>query len=75
MATVESTIIEQIPVLSLEQRRDTLAARLEMGFEKIEQAEREGKDTVRWEQAWLQLLKEYEGVCDQIASRPVKSAG
>jgi hypothetical protein len=75
MATVESTIIEQIPVLSLEQRRDTLAARLEMGFEKIEQAEREGQDTARWEQAWLRLLEEYEGICDQIAARPVRNAG
>jgi hypothetical protein len=69
MAALETTTIQQIPAVSLEQRRDTLAARLETGFQKIEQAENAGTDTTRWEQAWLRLLKEYELICDQLDSR------
>jgi hypothetical protein len=68
MAALETTTIEQIPAVSLEQRRDTLAARLETGFQKIEQAEKAGTDTARWEQAWLRLLREYEMICDQLHS-------
>lgn len=70
MTAIETTSIQQIPAVSLEERRDILAARLETGYQKIEEAVNGGADTVRWEQAWLRLLKEYEQVCDQIRSRP-----
>jgi hypothetical protein len=61
--------IEMPHVFSLEDRRDTLYARLERGFETIAQAEAEGKDVSGWEQAWVRLLREYEAVCDQIRGR------
>lgn len=75
MTALEATIMEQIPVVSLEIRRDTLAARLDTGFDKIEEATRQGKDTTRWEDAWTRLLSEYEGICDQINDRPGANIG
>jgi hypothetical protein len=72
MTAIETTTIQHIPAVSLEERRDMLAARLETGFQKIEQAERIGTDTTRWEHAWMRLLNEYEQICDQIQSRPAR---
>jgi hypothetical protein len=74
MTHLETTYVDTMPPVSLEQRRDTLAARLDTGFEKIEQAERAGTDVKRWEDAWLRLLAEYEDICDQIAGRPLARA-
>jgi hypothetical protein len=73
MTHIEATIIDHVPPASLEERRDTLASRLDTGFDTIEQARNQGKDIERWEQGWLKLLREYEEVCDQIASRPLAS--
>lgn len=69
MSAIEATIMEQIPVVPLEVRRDTLATRLEAGFNKIEEAAEQGKNVERWEDAWLKLLGEYEDVCNQIERR------
>jgi hypothetical protein len=75
MIELETTsVIDHAGIVSLETRRDTLAARLETGFNKIEEAERAGQDITRWEQAWNRLLTEYEDVCNQIARRPQSHA-
>jgi hypothetical protein len=71
MTHIEATIADHAIPVSLEERRDTLASRLDTGFDKIEQARMQGKDTERWEQGWLKLLREYEEICDQIATRPL----
>ncbi len=71
MSALESAGIDQIPALSLEDRRDTLAHRLNAGFDTIERANQQGNDTAHWEAAWIRLLAEYEEICDQIARRPL----
>lgn len=51
---------------TLETERDTLYSRLEAGYVKIERGLTEGKDITEWEDLWLQLLNEYEQVCNEI---------
>lgn len=69
MVALEATTLTHLPEVSLEVRRDTLYARLESGYNTIEQAARAGEDVTRWEEGWQRLLSEYEYVCDQIAGR------
>jgi hypothetical protein len=69
------TEFHEAPPVSLEDRRATLSRRLDIGFGKIEEAARQGQDIARWEKAWLELLAEYEDVCDQLASRLASAAG
>ena len=75
MIELESpAVIDHAGIVSLETRRDTLAARLDAGFDKIEQAERAGQDVTRWEQGWHRLLEEYVSICDQIERRSERRA-
>lgn len=48
-------------------RKDALVRRLELGWQKIEDAQERGEDVSRWEDAWLRLLGEYEAVCRSAA--------
>ncbi len=45
---------------------DVLRQRLEAGYERIELARQSGVDTRTWEDFWVNLLHEYETVCDQL---------
>lgn len=47
-------------------RREILARRLEDGYLRIEQALAGGADVTAWEDFWIQLLHEYESVCDEL---------
>ena len=47
-------------------RRSALERRLEDGYRRIEEARLNGADVRAWEDFWIQLLREYEGVCDEI---------
>lgn len=51
---------------TLTERRDRLEARLTDGWHRINEAEAKGRDITAWEELWLNLLHEYEDVCDQI---------
>ncbi|MBX6341005.1 MAG: hypothetical protein IRY97_00995 [Thermomicrobiaceae bacterium] len=62
--------IESTDPAELEQRRDALYRRLEHGYERIEQALREGQDVTRWEEFWIALLDEYERICDELDALP-----
>ncbi len=42
--------------------------RLEDGFEKIVRAAADGEDVSRWEDVWIQLLREYEQMQDQLVA-------
>jgi hypothetical protein len=57
---------EQAAKEALEARRDTLYEKMEEGYSRIERGLDEGRDITRWEEVWLQLLSEYEAVCDQL---------
>jgi hypothetical protein len=45
---------------------DVLRHRLEAGYERIELARQSGVDTRTWEEFWVNLLHEYETVCDEL---------
>lgn len=44
----------------------TLERRLDDGYRRIEEALVRGVDVQAWEEFWLQLLSEYEDVCDGL---------
>lgn len=52
---------------AMEERRDNLYQRLENGYQKIDRALAEGKDIAALEDFWLELLNEYERVCDELS--------
>ena len=43
-----------------------LLKRLEDGYEKIKVAQANGRDTAFLEEFWINLLHEYEAVCDEL---------
>ncbi len=48
--------------------REVLYRRLEDGYHKVEQGLAEGRDVSDWEAFWIELLREYERVCDDLAA-------
>ncbi len=50
----------------LDRRRLSLARRLEDGYQRIDQAIATGVDVAAWEVFWIDLLREYESVCDEL---------
>lgn len=60
---------KHIKTPSLEQlktRRDEYKERLDIGALKIEEARGRGKDVTAWEDYWIQLLRQWEALCDYI---------
>ncbi len=51
----------------LEMKRNELIERLDKGAARIEEARAQGQDVSNWEDYWIQLLRNYEKVCDQLA--------
>jgi hypothetical protein len=49
----------------LDQRRAALRARLEDGYQRIDAARLAGEDIERWESFWIDLLRQYEAICDE----------
>lgn len=45
----------------------SLERRLEDGYLRIEDARRAGQDTSAWEDFWIQLLRQYESLADELA--------
>ena len=45
---------------------DVLRQRLEAGHERIGLAKQSGIDTRTWEEFWVNLLHEYEALCDEL---------
>jgi|GEM_PF-2043950 len=58
-------------VSSLELKRGELIERLDRGAACIEEARVQGKNVSDWEDYWIQLLRNYEKVCDQLAALTV----
>jgi hypothetical protein len=48
-------------------RRQGLVRRLDDGYQRIDQAIRDGADVGAWEDFWFQLLLEYERICDDLS--------
>lgn len=47
-------------------RREKLVQRLDDGYARIEQAVADGANVAAWETFWIELLREYESVCEEI---------
>lgn len=45
---------------------ETLAARLEDGYDRIDAAQATGLDVTAWEVFWVDLLRQYQAACDAI---------
>ena len=46
--------------------QETLERRLDDGYRRIEDARVQGRDVQAWEEFWIQLLREYEDICDGL---------
>jgi hypothetical protein len=55
---------------TIEERVARLTVRLEAGFTKIGEAMSHGIEVENWEQAWVNLLREYEKLSDELAAQP-----
>lgn len=51
-----------------EERQARLEARLRDGFERIGEAMNRGVEVQNWERHWIELLREYEAVSDELAA-------
>ena len=49
----------------IDDHRMALARRLEDGYDRIERALAEGQDVSQWEVFWVDLLRQYEELCDE----------
>lgn len=56
----------QQTIARLSEKRDEYVERLDIGAAKIEEARSQGKDVTSWEDYWIQLLRQYEAVCDKL---------
>lgn len=58
---------KQTPTLeTIEDRIARLELRLEDGFVRIGEAMNRGRDVDHWERHWIQLLREYESLQDEL---------
>jgi hypothetical protein len=46
---------------------ESLALRLAVGYQRIDDARAAGLDTTALEEFWLTLLHQYEAACDEVA--------
>ena len=63
-ARVETS--EPVRIDQLQLRKRSLEQRLEEGDRRIEEAALLGQDVHAWEEFWLNLLAEYESICDEL---------
>jgi|GEM_PF-3173262 len=61
---MEAKLVAADPKFAVPDRRQALDERLTDGYQRIEQALREDRDVRAWEDFWIQLLSEYEALCD-----------
>jgi hypothetical protein len=67
--TPETEALRQQNLQLIEQlssKRDEFVDRLDTGAAKIEEARAQGKDVSAWEDHWINLLRQYERVCDRL---------
>jgi uncharacterized coiled-coil DUF342 family protein len=62
-------------IARLTKKRAEYVKRLDDGAAKIEEARSQGKDVTSWEDYWLQLLRQYEAVCDKLRDLQAEEAG
>ena len=60
--------------MTTKQQQAKLEARLRDGFEKIGRAMQDGLQVENWERHWIELLREYEAVSDELAAAVLEQA-
>ena len=55
---------------TIEERVARLTIRLEDGFTRIGEVMSEGLAPEHWERHWIELLREYEKLSDELAAQP-----
>ena len=56
---------------SISERIEALDRRLADGYQRIDVARAQGQDVTAWEDFWLQLLGEYQDVCNRLHVEPL----
>jgi hypothetical protein len=59
-------------VTSQQERIETLERRLQDGFARIGEAMNNGIEVTNWERHWIELLREYERLSDELAAAPLE---
>jgi hypothetical protein len=59
---------------SKQEQIDTLEQRLQDGFKKIGEAMNHGIEVENWERHWIELLREYVALNDELAVAPLEQA-
>jgi len=54
-------------IADLSAQRDEFVKRLNGGFKRIEEARSTGVGVEGWERFWMELLQQYEAICDRLA--------
>ena len=57
---------------TLEERVARLTVRLEAGFQKIGEAMSKGVAPEHWETAWIDILRQYEAISDELDADPAE---
>jgi hypothetical protein len=57
---------------SQQERIETLERRLQDGFIRIGEAMNNGLNVSDWEKFWIELLREYESLNDELAVAPLE---
>jgi hypothetical protein len=59
---------------SKQEASDALVVRLQDGFTRIGEAMNNGIEVSNWERHWIELLREYESLNDELAAAPLEQA-
>jgi hypothetical protein len=59
---------------SKQEASDALVVRLQDGFTRIGEAMNNGIEVTNWERHWIELLREYESLNDELAAAPLEQA-
>jgi hypothetical protein len=59
---------------SQQERIETLERRLQDGFTRIGEAMNNGLNVSDWEKFWIELLREYVALNDELAAAPLEQA-
>jgi hypothetical protein len=59
---------------SKQEASDALVVRLQDGFTRIGEAMNNGIEVSNWERHWIELLREYERLNDELAAAPLEQA-
>lgn len=72
------SVVEPSPAPDAAARREAeiarLYARLTDGYQRIEDAIAHGQDVTAWEDFWIELLHQYEALCDEAESELAKAS-